>query len=266
MSVPARKAKSGSGPVLWPVILVIVGVVFLLNNFLLLGDFNVFALLPLLLVVAGVQILLRGDLLPGVEGRAFGITRGSVESGTIEVSSGGIDVRVGGLHRSGGLVAGQFAAHTRPRLQVRDTHTLLSFHRADTPWWDWAAWHIEVAGDLPWQFLVRAHLGQINLDLSALIVHEAAASTWFGDITLSAPPEAFHALRLRSRFGNIYVTTPPGYHTCIIVEGGRLFRVHADIYRYHTPEPNVFVATEVADDAPLVTIYLHGTFGDAYLT
>jgi hypothetical protein len=265
LSLPARKAERRNGPGLWPVLLVIVGVVLLLDNFLLLGDFNAVALLPLLLVVAGAQILLRGDLLTSTETRSFGITRGSVESGTIEISSGEIDVDIRALQREGRLVAGQFAVGSRPRLDVQDTYAHLIMNRADTPWLCFADWQIGLAHDLPWQFLVSTYLGQVKADLSNLITHEAVIATGFGDIHLVCPPEAFSTLYLRSTLGNIHVATPPGYNARIIVDAGRLFKVHADVYRYENPDPNTYLSTEVDEGAPPVTIHISGTFGDAYL-
>lgn len=265
-STSARKVKNAGGPWLWPLLLVIVGVVLLLDNFLLLGDFDAVALLPLLLVFAGAQILLRGDLTPSIEARTFGITRGSVESGTLEINSGEIDVDIRALQREGRLIAGQYAVNTRPRLNVQDTYSHLIMKRGDTPWWAFADWQLGLAQDLPWQFLISTHLGQVKLDCSQLVIHNAVIATGFGDIHLVCPPEAFDALQLHSTLGNIHIVTPPEYNVRIVVDAGRMFKVHASDYRYENPEPHIFVATEAAADAPLVTVHIHGTFGDAYLT
>jgi hypothetical protein len=263
---PARKAKDSGGSWLWPLVLVVVGIVLLLDNFLLLGDFNAVTLLPLVLVIAGAQILLRGDLAPGIEGRTFGITRGSVESATLEVSSGDVDVEVRALQREGRLIAGQYAARSRPSLRVRDHYAHLKMDRAGTPWLSLADWQAGLARDLPWQILISAWLGQVNLDLSEVIVHEVVVATGFGDIRFVCPPESLEPVHIRSALGNIHVVTPPGYRSQIIVGGSRMFKVHHDIHRYENPEPNVYRAAEAAEDAPLVKIYLSGTFGDVYLT
>ena len=68
-----------------------------MGNFLLLEEFNMLDLWPLLLVIPGVQVLLRGDLVPDDAARPFGITRGSVESATLHINAGEIDVEIGGL-------------------------------------------------------------------------------------------------------------------------------------------------------------------------
>jgi len=258
--------KGSRGPWLWPLALAAIGAVLLLNNFLLLGDFNVISLWPLLLVMLGAAILLRGDVAPNTEGRTFGITRGSVELATLEISSGEIDVVIRALQQEGRLIAGQFASNARPALRVNEAHTFLKMDRAATPWLSFADWEMGLARDLPWQILVSTHFGQVNLDLSNIIVQEAAIGTGLGDVRLVAPGEALGAIRVRSSLGNIHIITPVGYRTQVIVESGRLFKVHSDERRYQETEPGVFVAHDPEEGAPLVEIMVSGTFGDAYLT
>ncbi|MBI5669159.1 MAG: hypothetical protein HZC41_14235 [Chloroflexi bacterium] len=259
-------AKGSRGPWLWPLGLAAVGVVLLLHNFLLLENFNVTALWPLLLVVAGAGILLRGDLIPSAEARTFGITRGSVESATLEISAGDIDVSLRALQREGRLIAGQYAGNSRPFMSVNDTHTYLRMDRAATPWYSLADWEMGLAGDLPWQILISTHLGNVNFDLSGLILQEAVIATGIGDIRLTAPRESLGPVRLHSTLGNIHLITPVGYRVMITNHAGGLFRVHADDRRYEQPEPGLYVSLDADASAPLVEITLHGTFGDAYLT
>jgi len=257
--------KQTTGPWLWPLVLVITGFVLLLDNFLLLGDFDAVALLPLLLVIAGAQILVRGDLLPSTEARTFGITRGSVESGTLEISSGGIDVGIRALNREGRLIAGQFAANSRPALQVEDTYAHLRMDRAATPWYAYADWQIAVARDLPWQLLVSTHLGQAALDLEGLIVHDVVVGTGIGDIRVTAPQESLGQIYLRSTLGNIHLTTPMGYNVRVFIEPSPFLNVRADEYRYEQTADDTYEASEAEPDAPLVEIRISGTFGDVYL-
>lgn len=259
-------AKGSHGPWIFPLALTIIGVLLLLNNFLLLGDFNVTALWPLLLVVIGVIILLRGDFAPSTDGRTFGITRGSVEQGTIEISSGEIDVMIRALQQEGRLIAGQFSSNARPALRVNETHTYLKMDRASTPWLSFADWEMGLARDLPWQILVSTHLGQVNLDLSNLIIQEVEIGTGIGDVRLVAPIEALGEIRVRSTLGNIHIITPVGYRTRITAQPGRLFKLHADERRYEEIEPGVFGTYDAEENAPMVGIVIGGTFGDAYLT
>lgn len=259
----SSKTQDSATPILWAVLLVIAGVVLLLDNFLLLGDFDAARLWPLLLVVAGAQILLRGDLLPSTSYRTFGITRGSVETAVLEINAGEIDVSLRALQREGRLIAGQFAAESRPYLNVDGTHAHLRMDRAGTPWLSFAEWQMGLTGDLPWQIYISTHLGQVNTDLSNLILHDAVIATGIGDIRLTCPREAFGQIYVRSALGNMTLVTPIGYRARIVVERG--LRAKADSRRYVEVEHGVFIALDAEDDAPQVELRLRGSFGDAYL-
>jgi hypothetical protein len=261
--VPARGSR---GPIVWPLVLIIAGVALLLNNFLLLSGFNLTALWPLLLVVAGAQVLLRGDLIPRGEGRPFGITRGSVESATLEVSAGEIDVNTRALQREGRLISGQFAADSRPDLQVTDTHAVLNMNRAATPWLSFADWELGLSPDLPWQLYMTSHLGQLKVDLSGLIIAEGVFASGVGDIRLTCPQETFGPIHVQSALGNIHINTPDGGNSRIHARKTRLFNVHVDELHYDEVEPGVYVSRDSDEGAPQVEITISGTFGDAYLT
>lgn len=261
----AKPSRGSAGPVIWPLVLAVVGVILLLDNFLLLGDFDASLLWPLLLVLVGAQILLRGDFAPGWDVKTFGITRGSVESATLEISAGEIDVNLRALQREGRLIAGQFASQSRPYMGVNEAHALLKMDRAATPWLSFADWEMGLARDLPWQLFISTHLGQVNVDLSGLILQDASIATGIGDIRLVCPREAFGTLRLRSALGSIQLVTPHGCNTRITVEGSRVFGVHVDENRYMQIEPGVYAAHDADPDAPLIEVHISGTFGDAYL-
>lgn len=260
------RAKRSRGPWLWPLLLTVIGVALLLNNFLLLGDFNVVSLLPLVLVTVGLVILLRGDLVPGSEGWTFAITRGSVESGTLEISAGEVDIQLRALQQEGRLIAGQFAQGARPTLQSTDNHAHLILDRAQTPWYSLANWEMSIARDLPWQVYVSTHLGQVNINLAEVIIQDALIATGLGDIRLVAPAEALGPLVVCSALGDIHVVTPVGHPTRIQVEGGRLVRVHTDANRYEAIGPSLYAALDAQVNTPPVEITIRGTLSSVYLT
>lgn len=253
--------------------LVALGVVLLLNNFYFITSFNVAALLPLLLVVVGAAVLLRGDLLSGGQGRTFGITRGSVESGVLEVNSGSIDTRLRALPRQGRLIAGQFASDSRPQLAVQDGAAALRFDRAATPFLSFSDWELALARDLPWTFHISTSLGNVEVDLRGLVIQGGLVATGFGDIRLLCPDEVFTPITLRSTLGSIQVLTPAGLHAHVTVHGSRLFHVHSDDARYErldevsaerTYRTRAVDGTESVE-RPSIEIIVYGTFGDLYL-
>jgi hypothetical protein len=258
-------AKQARGPVIASLLLTIIGVVLLLDNFLLFESIRFISFWPLLLVIAGATFLIRGDLSLDESIRTFGITRGSVESAVIEINNGEIDLVIRDLAREERLIAGKYAANTRPSLQVEDTHALVQLDRASTPWFNLADWELALAQDLPWQFFISGHLGRADLDLSKLIVEGGYIVTGFGDIQVTCPQETLAPLHLTSTLGNIRFTTPLGYKSRIQIEGAGTFGLHIDERRYAQAENNLYVARNARPDAPLVDIIISGTFGDAHL-
>lgn len=259
------QAKGSRGPWLWPLALAAVGVILLLNNFLLLEDFNPGLLWPLILAVFGAQILLRGDLLPNWESKTFGVTRGSVEAAALEVSAGPVDVQMRALQREGRLIAGQYADQSRPSMSVTGTRAYIRMDRASTPFLSLVDWEMGLARDLPWQIFVSTSFGQVNLDLSDVIVDEALVGTGLGDIRLVCPHEALEPLRLRSALGDIHIIAPHGCRVVVHARQKRLSKVHADPHRYDQPELGIYASLDAVDDAPVIEVYVQSSFGDIYL-
>ena len=245
-----------------------VGVLLLFGNFLFLGEFTLTDLWPLLLVLLGAQILIRGDILPSVASRTFGITRGSVEAAMLEIHAGEIDVHLRCLDQKHNerLIAGQYASNSRPDLTVEGVYAHLKLDRARTSWLSFADWDMAISAELPWQVLATSHLGQIDLDLSEAIVQGALISTGFGDIHLTVPRESFEPVFIRSTLGHIHIHTPPGSQARIITHPGRFSRVQASETRYEMAEQNVYSARDAAPDSNAVEIHIRGQFGDVYLS
>ncbi len=265
MSSPSTKNNENRRPWLWALLLLLTGVILLLQNFLVLEGFNAVSLLPLVLVVLGAQLIIQGDLLPGSGTRTFGITRGSVEAAALEINAGAIDVVLRPLQREGRLIAGQYAASSRPYLSVDGAYTHLRMDRAATPWTSFADWQMGLARDLPWTIYVSTHLGQISLDCTDLIVQKAILASGVGDIRLTCPYEAFDTLEVHSTLGNITVVTPHGYRVRVHTAGNRLFERRADGNRYAEVAPGIYEALDADASAPQVTVYVRGTFGSVYL-
>lgn len=245
----------------------LVGVLLLLHNFFLLEKINIRTLWPLLLVFLGVHILLRGDILPSTAFRSFGITRGSIESATLEINSGEIDVSISALQSANRerLIAGQYAHNSRPELEVSDVHADLLLQRGKTPWLSLTNWELGISQHLPWQIVLSSYLGQVVVDLSEIILHNALIHTGIGDIHLTVPNEAFEAIYVRSILGTITIASPNGSNVRITVESGRFFSAIVDSERYEEIEPNVYQTHDLDDSMPIIEVIVAGTFGDAYL-
>lgn len=264
MTSRTRTTVNQRGPVLWPALLVIVGVLLLLNNFLLLGDFNVIDLWPLLLVALGLQLLLRGDIIPSAEGRTFGITRGSVQSGTLDVQAGDIDLVVGALDGPERLIAGQYALQTRPRLETAGSHAHIIMRRNQTPWISFANWELGLARNMPWEVVLGTHIGQIDWDASGIVVERALISTGLGDIRLVCPPEAMGNIEVHSVLGTIQIVTPTETRTHITIRQRRFSKVHADMGRYTQAEDGSYLANS-PNNSPEINLFIDSIVGDVYL-
>jgi hypothetical protein len=259
------RARGSRGINLLAFLALAAGVLLLLSNFLLLSGFNAATLWPLLLVIGGVIILFQGDITDAGQVRTFGITRGTVESGTLEISAGEIDVQVHNLAREGRLAAGQYAFDSRPELDLSDTHATLRMKRSATPWLSFGDWAVGLARDLPWDVYVSTSFGQVSADLSDAIVRQVVLATGIGDIRMTAPREAFEPLMLRSAAGDLHIYTPAGTRAIIHVQRSSFVGVHADMSRYAQSEEGDYVARNADFGLEPVEIYLNGTFGEIYL-
>jgi hypothetical protein len=215
----------------------------LLHNFLLI-DFDVTPYWPVLLIAVGIQLLLRGDIGPSWQAHTFGITRGSVQSASIEIESGELDVQVRALHKSGRLTAGQYTARSRPALSVRNNHATLRMERGQTWWLSLADWDVGLANDLPWSVLVSSYLGQLEVDLRGLIVDRAYASSGLGNVEIACPAQAEGTIFARSTFGDVRLALPDRSHAMITVKSGPFGRVRLNPDRFEQVEPGVYVTSQ----------------------
>ncbi len=163
------------------------------------------------------------------------------------------------------LISGQYAANSRPSLEVQENHANLKMDRAATPWLSFADWNTALARDVPWSLFVTTHLGQAQVDLSGLVMQRAVIASGFGDIRLVCPEEAFEPLYVRSALGNIHVIVPPGLRVEVRASGARTFRVHSDPARFEAQGNGVYLARNAEHARALIEIDIRGTFGDAYL-
>ncbi|MBN2306030.1 MAG: hypothetical protein JXQ72_16225 [Anaerolineae bacterium] len=227
-------------PVLWPLVLMVGGVVLLLNNFLLI-DLDLAAYWPVLLVLAGAQIVLRGDIAPSWQAHTFGITRGSVQSASLEIESGELDVQVRALRKTGRLIAGQYTARSRPSLNVRNNHATLRMQRGQTWWLSMADWDVSLARDLPWEVLVSSYLGRLEVDLQEVQVERAYIASGMGSVDVICPAQATGTIFARSTFGDVRLSIPANSRAIITVSQSAPGRVKVDPDRFEEIEPGTYI-------------------------
>lgn len=245
-----------------------IGGLLLLHGLLFLEDFSLVSLSPLLLVFLGAQVLLRGDLVPSTNARTFGITRGNVESATLTMNSGEIDVRLRAFppEMNERLVIGQYASQARPELALDGTHAYLTFDRAKTSWFTFADWDIGLSPAMPWSLLLSASFGQLDVDLAEVIVQDVRVYAGVGDVRIVAPRECLgDGVQVRTTLGNIQWLTPNGYRVEVYVQEGRFSKAHVDPTRYERLENGAWSALSYDESLPAVKVDLRGQFGDVYL-
>lgn len=256
-----------------PLALVGVGVALLLNNFLLLGEVNLLTLAPLGLVALGAVVLLRGDIALNSETRRFSITRGSVESATLELNTGEMDLTLSALADSNQerLIVGYYASSARPELSVQHTHASIRMNRERLDWTSLSEWEARLTQGMPWDIYASSSTGQLTLDLSQLITRNVRIASGVGEIRMTAPQEQLEGgeIHLQSSLGNLHLFIPPHKGAEIYVHKGRFVNVHFDESRYQrTSQGYMTRFDDEHDDAPLsppVVIHLSGTFSDIYL-
>jgi hypothetical protein len=257
--------RSSRAPVIIPVLLVGLGVILLLSNFRLLENVDLSRWWPVLLIFAGLQLLVRGDLGISWQTKEFGITRGTVQTASVEASSGEIDVKVRVLRREGRLVAGHYTARSRPQLTVRSNHARLMLQRGQTWPFSQGDWEIGLARDVPWSLLISAHLGELDVDLRGITLHEANLGTGIGDIKLQPSHLVENGIRARSTFGSIWVAIPPGDHAIITLRERAFARVNIDENRFLMISPGVYATVGYEHSTAPAALELGTTFGTIHL-
>jgi hypothetical protein len=253
-------------PFFFPLTLVLVGLVLLLNNYLLIQA-DLVQFWPLLLILIALQLLWRGDLAPSWGAQSFGITRGSVQAASLEVNSGEIDVRLNGLERAGRLIAGQYTARSRPKLVVRHNQAALALRRGDTWLFSLADWELGLAKDLPWAVVMSSHLGALQVDWRGLELRQAHLATGFGDIEVIAPDVPTGEIYLQSSFGDLQVYIPQQTPARIQIQAGPLARIIADERDFFPVGDGTYVNAAYRDQAEggAQVLFLKATFGNVVL-
>lgn len=259
---------STTEPFILPFVITLIGLALLLDRFLFFPNINLLLLSPLLLVIVGAVLLFQGDFIPDNATRSFGITRGSVQSATLELNSGEVDVVIGTLERADRLIAGQYARSARPSLHVDEAraHTYLRMDRASTYWSNTATWEMGLATDLPWQPVISTNLGNVEMNLQGMIIDGGVVATGIGDIQLVCPSETLRPLTVISQMGKVHIICPVGHDVAVSIQSSRFSRIQVDTSGYVQVSPREYRTLNASTDTPPIQLILKTTFSDVYLT
>ncbi|PJF42909.1 MAG: hypothetical protein CUN55_09445 [Phototrophicales bacterium] len=258
------RTSVGQTPILWPLLLVVTGALLLLDNFLLI-EIDIQTIYPIVLIWIGLQLLWRGDIAPSWQAQTFGVTRGNVTEGQLEISSGEIDVKIRPSRNPERLIEGQYTARSRPSLKVRNRRAVLKMQRGTTWLFSLADWQIELARDLTWTLLASTHLGQLDIDMRGLQVERAYVASGIGDIRLICSDCRAGEVVARSNLGDVRLAIPDGIPAIIRVEAGPLCRIIRHSKRY-LEQPDLAIVTQEYDpDSPAITVKVSATFGNIHL-
>jgi hypothetical protein len=233
----------------------------LLRNFRLLPEVDLTPYAPLLLVLLGVQLLLRGDLGISWAAQAFGITRGTVRAASLEAYSGELDIKLRALRREGRLIAGSYTARSRPDLAVRGETARLTMQRGRTWLFSIADWEVGLARDLPWNVLLSAFLGEIEVDLRGIPINRAELGSGFGDIRLVLPELVGQGVRAFSTFGNVTAAVPEGCAAIVRLRSKPFARVQVDERHFVRLADDLYATLNHAEAARPIYAEIGSTFG-----
>src|SRR5690606_17092764 len=86
-------------------------------------------------------------------------------------------------------------------------------------------WEVGLAQDLPWNLLISAHVGQLDVDLRGLEVKQAYIASGIGDVSVICPAALEGTFFARSTFGDVHLIVPKGVAATIRVKTGPFCRI-----------------------------------------
>jgi len=204
------------GPVFWPILLIVVGVVFLLSNLGLLAfnPWELWRLWPIILVVIGLDILLRVGLRRGRPGgEPLSVDRDALSEAEVVVEFGAGTLRMGAGAGAGKLLEGEFTDGAE--YQLREGQVRLYGSRDYFwGWWGWRhgrLWDVRLTRDIPLRLRLQLGACQSELDLSDLRVTDFTLETGAADTRIRFPSEAgMTRARVKAGAASVKLSVPEG--------------------------------------------------------
>jgi hypothetical protein len=204
------------GPIVWPLILIVFGVLFLLDNFRVI-NFDVWQFIatwwPLILIAIGLEILFSGLLYRRADVQTLALDLGSATRADVKIDFGAGKLSIG-ASAPGKLVDGTFAGGVRydasPDGRVR--------LRADSQqWWFWNwnwrgfDWRVGLTREAPLSLRVDSGAADSYFDLTDLKVTELELHTGASSTTVRLPKAAGKSnVRVEAGAASVKLFVPDG--------------------------------------------------------
>lgn len=218
--------------VTWPLLLIAVGGVFLLQDLRVIpGRVSIW---PFLLIAGGLAMVLS---IPGDRERAKFATSSArvpldgAKSGRIRIEHGAGRLAVESTHEPGVLLEGSFAGVVRPdvrrdgdALEVRLSGEPGAFLERAFPW-NWRGptaldWEIGITRRLPVSLEVRSGASSQELDLADLVVPELQVKTGASQLELVLPSKGETKARVEAGAARVRIRVPERVAARIVIGGG----------------------------------------------
>jgi hypothetical protein len=204
-------------PILFPLILIALGVLFLLGNFNLINfDFGQFISTwwPMILILIGLDILFESALYRGrghVE--TLSIDRGGADRADVRLDFGAGKLRLGAA-APGKLIDGTFGGGVRHEVSADGRVHLRS--EWDYAWWGWWRgrgfdWTVGVTAELPVTLRVDSGAADTMLDLTDLKVTDFQLHTGASSTVVKMPRSAgLTSAKIEAGAASVVVLVPDG--------------------------------------------------------
>jgi hypothetical protein len=198
------------GSIFWPILLIAVGMIVLLDNLGLLpfDPWQLVRLWPLVLVVIGLDILIETARRRGHVGESLSIDRDSLPEAEVSVEFGAGTLRVSAEAGPAKLLEGEFTEDVEYQLSDR---RLRVYSRPD--WWSWRErkWEVRLTRDIPLRLRFQIGACESILDLSDLRVIEFSLESGAAGTVVRFPREAgMTRARIKAGAASVKISVPEG--------------------------------------------------------
>lgn len=203
------------GPILFPLVLIGLGILFLLSNFNVIQfDFWQFigTWWPLILVIVGLDILIGSFRARNIEPEVLSLDLGSATQADVSVSFGAGELTVG-RSAPGKIVDGTFEGGLRYDAKPDGRVWLKS--DPDGWWWGWGTrgqyWKMGLTGDVPLKLKLDGGASSSQVDLTELKVTDLNLSTGAASTTVRLPRAAgLTNVRISAGMASVKLIVPEG--------------------------------------------------------